>query len=92
VIPAAPVVTVGLGQSSIVADGASTTTVSVSVADQYGNARTADTVMLSTDGGAQLGAVHNNGDGTYAATLTASTVPVPRRSPRPAGASPVAPC
>ena len=72
--PAAPVVTVGLGQPSIVADGAATTTVTVHVADQYGNARTNDTVTLSTDGGAQLGAVQNNGDGTYTATLTASTV------------------
>jgi hypothetical protein len=72
--PAAPVVTVGLGESTIVANGSATTTVTVQVADQYGNARTNDTVTLSTDGGAQLGAVQNNGDGTYTATLTASTV------------------
>jgi hypothetical protein len=72
--PATPVVTVGLAPATVVADGTATTAVTVHVVDQYGNARPNDTLTLSTDGGAVLGAVHNNGDGTYSATLTASTV------------------
>jgi hypothetical protein len=72
--PAAPVMTVGLAPATLVADGTATSTVTVSVADQYGNVRTGDLVTLSTDGGAQLSAVQNNGDGTYTATVTASTL------------------
>jgi hypothetical protein len=72
--PAAPQVSVTLTPSTVVADGASTSTVRVNVADQYGNARAGDTVALSTDGDAQLSAVHDNGDGTYTATFTSSTV------------------
>jgi hypothetical protein len=72
--PAAPVVTVSLAPASIVADGAATSTVTVHVADQFGNPRASDPVSLSTDGGAVLSTVDNHGDGTYTATVTASTV------------------
>ena len=41
--------------------------------DQFGNAVTGDPVTIGTDGDFGLGAVTDNGDGTYSAPITAST-------------------
>ena len=51
------------------ADGTSTTTITVTVMDA-GNAVTGDTVTVTADKG-DVGAVTDNGDGTYTATYTA---------------------
>jgi len=74
VVAAAPVVTVGLGPATIVADGSATSTVTVQVTDRFGNVRAGDTVTVATDGGASLSAVTNQGGGVYTATATSSTV------------------
>ena len=74
VTPAAPVLSVQLSAGTLVADGAATSTVLIRSADQYGNPRAGDPVTLSTNGGATISAVHDNGDGSYTATVTASTV------------------
>lgn len=60
--------------TSIPADGASTSTITVLLRDAFGNALTTGgaTVAVSTTLGT-LGGVTNNGDGTYSATLTSST-------------------
>ncbi len=58
----------------IVADGTSTSTITVQLRDANNNDLTAsgDRVRLATDLGA-LGAVRDNNDGTYTATLTSAT-------------------
>jgi hypothetical protein len=71
--PGTAQVGVSLTPSTLVANGTSTATVVVNAADQYGNARSGDPVTVATDGDATLSAVHDNGDGTYTATLTSST-------------------
>ncbi len=60
---------------SIPADSVSTSTLTVQLRDQYGNALStgAGTVALSTTAGT-LSAVIDNGNGSYTATLTAPTV------------------
>lgn len=60
--------------TSIDADGSSTSTITVLLRDAFGNTLTAGgaTVVLSTTLGT-LGAVTDNGNGTYSATLTSST-------------------
>ncbi|MGC5169034.1 invasin domain 3-containing protein [Microbacterium sp. DT81.1] len=62
--------------ASIIADGASTSTIAVALRDANGNALTTggDDVTLTTDAGT-LGPVIDNGDGTYAGTLTSGTTP-----------------
>ena len=68
--------TLAAAQTSIVADGASTTTITVALKDSYGNSLTSGgaVVALSTTGGT-LSSVTDNGDGTYSATLTAPVTP-----------------
>jgi hypothetical protein len=73
VTPAAPQMSIVLDDPTLTANGTATTTVRVNVTDQYGNARTGDPVSITTDGEATISAVQDNGDGTYSATLTAST-------------------
>jgi adhesin/invasin len=60
--------------TSIVANGSSTSTITVQLKDANGNNLTASggTVALNTTGGS-LGSVTDNNDGTYTATLTSST-------------------
>ncbi|MGM0587392.1 MAG: invasin domain 3-containing protein [Bacteroidota bacterium] len=60
--------------ASITADGSSTSTITVQLRDQYENKLTVggETVTLSTDAGSLSGVTDEN-DGTYTATLTAST-------------------
>ena len=59
----------------ILADGSSTSTITVQLKDVNGNNLSAGgkTVVLSTDAGS-LSAVNDNGDGTYTAVLTSSSV------------------
>ncbi|ACQ81027.1 Ig domain protein group 1 domain protein [Beutenbergia cavernae DSM 12333] len=66
--------TIEADPTSIVADGASTSTVTVTLLDANGNPVTAggDDVVVSTDAGT-VSAVTDNGDGTYSATLTSAT-------------------
>jgi len=66
--------TIGASPTSIVADGESTATITVQLRDAEGNALASggDDVTLSTSAGS-LGAVTDNDDGTYSATLTSST-------------------
>jgi hypothetical protein len=72
--PAAYQVSVSTIDSSIPANGASTTAVTAVVVDQYGNALPGDTVdFSSTDPGIDFGPVTDNGDGSYTATVTSST-------------------
>ena len=68
--------TLAAAQTSIVADGASTTTITIALKDSYGNSLTSGgaVVALSTTGGT-LSSVTDNGDGTYSATLTAPVTP-----------------
>ncbi|NNU82255.1 hypothetical protein HMH01_17660, partial [Halovulum dunhuangense] len=54
---------------SIVADGTSTSAVTVSLVDANDNPVTGASVVIATDAGT-IGAVSDNGDGTYSAVLT----------------------
>ena len=58
--------------TSVVADGSTTSTVTVTLADANGNLLSASggTVVLSSTGSATIGAVTDNGNGTYTATVT----------------------
>ncbi|MGH3496846.1 MAG: Ig-like domain repeat protein [Nocardioidaceae bacterium] len=70
-----PAASVGLtvADSSLPADGTSTTAVTAAVADQYGNATPGDTVVFTSDDpGVTFGSVTDRGDGTYSTVLTAS--------------------
>jgi hypothetical protein len=73
VTPGAPQLTITLTDPTLTANGTATSTVQLDVRDQYGNARIGDPVSITTDGDATISAVQDNGDGTYSATLTAST-------------------
>ena len=66
--------TISAAPSSIVADGVTTSTITVQLKDANGNDLTSggDTVALFTTLGS-LGSVTDNSDGTYTATLTSST-------------------
>ena len=65
--------TVATGAASLTADGTSTTTLTVSVRDAFGNPVPGQAVVVTATGGA-VGTVTDNGDGTYTATLTSDTV------------------
>ncbi|WP_344028020.1 Ig-like domain-containing protein [Leucobacter iarius] len=67
--------TISATPTSIPADGASTSTVTVQLKDANGNPLTAGgaTVAMATTAGT-LSTVTDNGDGTYTATLTSATV------------------
>ena len=60
--------------STLIADGASTATATATVRDEGGEPAIGDQVeFTSTDPAQQIGAVADNGDGTYSAEITAST-------------------
>jgi adhesin/invasin len=69
----AATVSVALSAATVVADGAAQSTATASVADAHGNPVLSDTVAITTSGDATVGTVTANGDGTYTATITAST-------------------
>ncbi len=64
--------TVAAAPTSVVADGSTTSTLTVTLADANGNLLSASggTVVLSSTGSATIGAVTDNGNGTYTATVT----------------------
>ena len=74
---AAPVVAsvdVSLDPTSIVADGASTSTVTVTVEDPFGNSMPGEEVTFSsTDDDQRFSRVTDEGDGTYTTTVVSST-------------------
>jgi len=73
--PAAKVV-LGLDPASITADGKASSKATATVSDANGNRepKGGDTVgFSSTDGGQQIASAHDNGDGTYTATIISST-------------------
>jgi Invasin, domain 3/FG-GAP repeat len=71
---AATKLSLGLSPSSIAADGSSTSVATATVTDASGDRATAENVTFSaSDPGVKIGAVTNNGNGTYSATLTSST-------------------
>ena len=67
--------TITASPTSIVADGSSTSAVTVRLKDAAGNDLhgTGGTVALGLTGTGSLSAVTDNGDGTYTATLTSPT-------------------
>ncbi|MGW9157085.1 invasin domain 3-containing protein [Microbacterium sp. NPDC055665] len=70
-VPTATTSTIAVSEGSIPADGTTGSTVTVTVRDYNGDPITVggDTVTIGTDLGA-VGAVTDNGDGTYSAVLT----------------------
>lgn len=73
-----PALTVTFSPSPILADGASTTVVTAHDAGADGVPVAGDTIEFSsTDTGQVIGPVTDNGDGTYTATITASTTSGP---------------
>jgi hypothetical protein len=72
---AGPATTVALAlrDLAIEADGASTTVATATVADAHGNPVAGDALQFESDGGQQIGAVADGGDGTYTATITSTT-------------------
>ena len=75
VAPAAETTTITANPIAITADGQSTSTITVQAKDANGNnlAAGGDAVVLATTLGA-LGAIADNNDGTYTATMTAGVV------------------
>ena len=72
--PPATAVGVTASAPSLPADGVSTATVTATATDAFGSPVPGDQVdFQSTDPGVQFGPVTDQGDGTYAATVTAST-------------------
>jgi hypothetical protein len=74
--PASPrTSTIDATPSSLIADGTGTSTVTIRLLDDQRNALTTggDAVVLRLAGGGTIGAVTDQGDGTYVATYTAPT-------------------
>lgn len=66
-------VALALADPSLTADGASTTTATVTLQDAHGNAVTGEPPVLSSDAGNAIGAVTEPAAGEYRATVTATT-------------------
>ncbi len=66
-------VALALGSASLTADGSAATTATATVSDAFGNGVPGETVTIVGSGGQSVGAVVDHGDGTYGATVTAST-------------------
>jgi Invasin, domain 3/FG-GAP repeat len=67
-------VTLALSPASIAANGTSTSIATATVTDASGDRATAENVSFAANSsGVKIGAVTNNGDGTYSATVTGST-------------------
>jgi len=73
---AATSVSVTLSPSAIPADGNATSTATARVTDALGHPVPGETIVFSSsDPGERFGRVVDNGDGTYATTVTSSTTP-----------------
>jgi adhesin/invasin len=66
-------ITVSLSPSIIEADGTSTSTATATVTDAFGNLVSGEDVEMVSDGDTVVGDTTDNGNGTYSATVTAST-------------------
>ena len=71
--PPPPTVGVALSSTSIPADGVATTTATATVAENGSPLSGQSVSFSSTDTGEHIGPVTDNGNGTYTATITAST-------------------
>ncbi|KUF07393.1 hypothetical protein AUL38_09360 [Leucobacter sp. G161] len=70
---AAHTVTGVLADPQLVANGTSSTTLTITAADAHGNLLAGEAVTAVAADGATVGPVTDNGDGTYTATVTSST-------------------
>jgi len=75
VTQAAPTVALSLQPASIPADGKATTTATATITGPSGPVAGDNVVFVSSDPDQTIGAVTDNGDGTYTATITASHAP-----------------
>ena len=68
--------TITVSPASVAADGTSSSTITVQANNAEGTNITSGglTILLSQDGSASIGAVTDNGDGTYTAIITSTTV------------------
>jgi hypothetical protein len=66
-------IAVAIDPNGILADGQATASAGATVLDAYGNPVSGATVAFATSGDVTFGPVTDNGDGTYSATITAST-------------------
>ena len=66
-------VSLALVPDTVPADGATTSAATVLVTDTFGNPVPGETVTLDTSGDAGIGPVTDQADGSYTATITAST-------------------
>jgi len=71
--------TISAAPDNIVANGSSTSLITVQLTDQFGNQLNSggDNVTISTDAGILTGSVTDNGDGTYEQSLQSSTTAAP---------------
>ncbi|MBL4763533.1 MAG: hypothetical protein JKY93_12655, partial [Gammaproteobacteria bacterium] len=67
--------TISVSPASAIANGISTSTITLQAKDALGNNLTTggNNVTLSTDGSATIGAITDNGDGTYTAIISSTT-------------------
>jgi hypothetical protein len=73
-VPPATTLVVSAADTSLPADGTSTTEVTATVTDEIGDGVPAEAVGFSSDdAGVQFGTVSDHADGTYTATMTSST-------------------
>ena len=63
-----------LQPASIVADGNATSVATATIRDPNGNGIAGQTIQITSDGGQRIGRVTDNGDGTYRATISATTM------------------
>jgi photosystem II stability/assembly factor-like uncharacterized protein len=76
--PVAAAIRVALSPATIVADGQSTTTATITVTDQWGDRISGEPVTLGSSGDATIGPITDIGDGTYLAAIIASGTPGPQ--------------
>ena len=76
VVPVAPAsITLGLSPETIAANGTSTSLATATVLDAGSHLLSGETVSFSTNGDVTIGAVTDQGNGTYTAIVTASRSP-----------------
>src|SRR5205085_2397733 len=70
---AAAHLSLSLTPDTITANGVATSTATATVTDAFSNPVAGDTVTFTTSGDVTFGSTTDHGDGTYTATITAST-------------------